>query len=75
MSNKHNNYIIFDEYKTNRPGAWYFVPDEGVFVKGVPCHGFGAVKYVEGSVYVGELYYGNVEGETRLTVWSQVIAE
>ena len=57
MSNKHNNYIIFDEYKTNRPGAWYFVPDEGVFVKGVPCHGFGAVKYVEGSVYVGELYY------------------
>ena len=57
MSNKHNNYIIFDEYKTNRPGAWYFAPDEGVFVKGVPCHGFGAVKYDEGSVYVGELYY------------------
>lgn len=57
MSNKHNNYIIFDEYKTNRPGAWYFAPDEGVFLRGVPCHGFGAVKYVEGSVYVGELYY------------------
>lgn len=57
MSNQHNNYILFDEYKTNRPGAWYFVPDEGVFLKGVPCHGFGAVKYVEGSVYVGELYY------------------
>ena len=57
MDNKHNNYIVFDEYMTNRPGAWYFAPDEGVFCKGVPCRGFGAVKYAEGSVYVGELYY------------------
>lgn len=57
MDNKHNNYIVFDEYMTNRPGAWYFAPSEGVFCKGVPCRGFGAVKYAEGSVYVGELYY------------------
>lgn len=57
MENKHNNYIVFDEYRTNRPGAWYFMPDEGIFCKGVPCRGFGAVKYTEGSVYVGELYY------------------
>ena len=57
MDNKYNNYIVFDEYRTNRPGAWYFMPDEGVFCKDVPCRGFGAVKYAEGSVYVGELYY------------------
>lgn len=37
MDNKYNNYIVFDEYRTNRPGAWNFMPDEGVFFKGVLC--------------------------------------
>ena len=48
------NYVVFDEYRTNAPGAWYFAPDQGEFCKGTPCHGFGTVKYVEGSVYTGE---------------------
>lgn len=51
------NYVVFDEYRTNATGAWYFAPDQGEFCKGTPCHGFGTVKYVEGSVYTGELYY------------------
>ena len=55
------NYVIFDPYYTNREGAWYFAPDEGEFCQGKACYGFGSVKYFDGSVYIGELYY---DGET-----------
>lgn len=48
---------IFDAYKTEAAGIWYFIPADGEYKKGVPKHGFGCVKYAEGSVYVGDLYY------------------
>lgn len=51
------NYKIFDAYKTNSAGVWYFAPDEGTFKKGKPCKGFGTIKYAEGSVYTGGIYY------------------
>lgn len=51
------NYKVFDAYKTNSAGVWYFVPDGGVFKKGKPCKGFGAIKYAEGSVYTGDIFY------------------
>lgn len=52
-----SDYKIFDAYKTNSVGVWYFAPKKGAFKKGKPCKGFGAVRYPEGSVYVGDLYY------------------
>ncbi len=48
--------VIFENFKTNAAGVWYFVP-EGEFKKGKPCNGFGVIKYVEGSVYSGDIYY------------------
>lgn len=50
------NIIIFDGFKTNSVGVWFFVP-EGEFKKGKPCKGFGSIKYAEGSVYTGDIYY------------------
>ena len=47
---------FFDAYKTNSNGVWFFVPD-GEFKKGKPCKGFGCIKYSEGSVYMGDVYY------------------
>lgn len=51
------NYVIFDAYKKNTVGVWYYAPEKGGFNEGEPSYGFGAVKYNEGSVYVGGLYY------------------
>lgn len=51
------NYTVFEELKTNSAGVWFFVPDSGVFKKGTPCKGFGAIKYAEGSVYTGDIFY------------------
>ena len=48
---------IFDAFKTNSAGVWYFIPKSGAFQKGKPCKGFGCVKYAEGSVYTGDLFY------------------
>lgn len=51
------NCKIFEAFKTNSPGVWYFVPNDGVFKKGKPCKGFGCIKYAEGSVYTGDIFY------------------
>lgn len=51
------NYQIFPAYYTHSAGIWYFVPRIGTFKKGKPCKGFGAIKYGEGSVYTGDIYY------------------
>lgn len=51
------NYIVFHGYDTNSAGVWYFSAEKGEFHTGKPCKGFGAVRYAEGSVYTGELYY------------------
>lgn len=51
------NYKIFEAFKTNSVGVWYFMPNEGAFQKGKPSKGFGCIKYAEGSVYTGDLYY------------------
>lgn len=51
------NYVIFDAFKTNEEGAWYYAPDNGVFKEGEPSYGFGSIKYPEGSVYTGGIYY------------------
>lgn len=37
-------YKIFDAYKLNSVGVWYFIPNEGAFKAGKPCKGFGAIK-------------------------------
>lgn len=54
MRKKH--YQVFDEYKTNSVGVWYFV-SEDEWHKGKPCYGFGSIKYHEGSIYTGDIYY------------------
>lgn len=51
------NYKTFGAFKTNSVGVWYFMPNEGTFKTGMPCKGFGCIKYAESSVYTGEIYY------------------
>lgn len=52
------NLKIFSEFKTFSAGVQYFIPeDEKAYAAGKPCKGFGSVRYAEGSVYCGELYF------------------
>ncbi len=53
---KNNHLKVFDAYKTNSVGVWFFASNEE-WHKGKPCHGFGAIKYPEGSIYTGDIYY------------------
>ncbi len=49
---------IFDEFKSQSAGVWFFhAYDEESYLKGDPCHGFGSIKYAEGSVYTGDIYF------------------
>ncbi len=55
---KKKNYFVFDSFKKNEVGIWYFVPNNiEDYKKKKPCYGFGCIKYLEGSVYTGELYF------------------
>lgn len=51
------NYVVFDAYYKNKPGVWFYCPSVGEFVAGEPSTGFGTVRYPEGSVYTGDIYY------------------
>ncbi len=49
---------ITNEFKHYAEGLQFFVPeDEKAYAQGKPCKGFGSVKYNEGSVYYGDLYF------------------
>lgn len=50
-------YKVFDAYQTNSVGVWFFAPDAGEFRAGRACKGFGCIKYAEGSVYTGDIFY------------------
>ena len=53
---------IFDKFTIRAPGVWYFVPDdEPAYASGKPCYGFGAIKYDEGSEYVGNIYFDGTD--------------
>ncbi len=53
---------VFDKFIIRAPGVWYFVPDdEQAYENGKPCYGFGAIKYDEGSEYVGKIYFDGVD--------------
>ena len=55
---KNKNTIIFDNYYMHTPGIWYFTPNDlEKYKKNKPCYGFGQIKYSEGSLYTGEIYY------------------
>lgn len=51
------NYIYFPAFYKRESGIWYFSPKEGTFEKGVPSFGMGAIRYGEGSIYEGDIYY------------------
>lgn len=53
---KNNHLKVFNAYKTNSVGVWFFASNEE-WHKGKPCHGFGSIKYPEGSIYTGDIYY------------------
>lgn len=52
------NLKIFEQFGTFSVGVQFFVPeDAAAYSAGKPCKGFGSVRYGEGSVYCGELYF------------------
>ena len=53
---------IFPDFIKNSQGVQFFVPDdEKAYSNGKPCHGFGMVRYGEGSVYCGGLYFDGAQ--------------
>lgn len=49
---------VFEEFKTFSAGVQFFVPDDAeAYAAGKPCNGFGSVRYGEGSLYCGGLYF------------------
>lgn len=55
---KNKNIVMFDNFKKGSEGVWYFIPsDMNLYKKHKPCYGFGVIKYPEGSVYSGDLYF------------------
>ena len=49
---------VFDSFFNGGVGVLYFSPkDCRAYEKGKACYGFGSVRYAEGSVYVGDLYF------------------
>ena len=55
---RNNNIKIFDSFKINNEGIVFFVPNNtSLYKKKKACHGFGQIKYLEGSIYTGEVYF------------------
>lgn len=53
-----NNFKVYNAFKNFSDGVQFFVPDDAsAYASGKPCNGFGSVRYGEGSVYTGELYF------------------
>ena len=53
--------VIFPSFKLNKPGVWYFTTNKiEDFKKGRPCKGFGQIKYPEGSIYTGDIYFDGI---------------
>ncbi len=48
--------MIFDAFFTKSAGCWVYNPDEEKFIKGKKSHGYGIIKYPEGSIYYGDIY-------------------
>lgn len=49
---------IFKNYYNFSQGVHFFVPeDEKAYNSGKPCKGFGAIRYGEGSVYCGDIWF------------------
>lgn len=53
---------IFPAFAARKIGVWYFqAEDESAYARGEACRGFGSVKYWDGAVYVGGLYFNGRE--------------
>ncbi|MDE6274437.1 MAG: SGNH/GDSL hydrolase family protein [Clostridiales bacterium] len=52
----------FEHFYDLSEGVLFFAPDdEAAYAAGKPCNGFGSVRYREGSIYCGQLYFDGAE--------------
>lgn len=59
---RNSNIKIFNSFKKDDYGIIFFVPaNKELYKKGKPCKGFGQIKYVEGSVYTGDVYFDGTD--------------
>ena len=59
---RNQNIKIYNSFKINNIGINFFVPNnKELYKKKKPCHGFGQIKYAEGSVYTGEVYFDGLD--------------
>ena len=50
--------MLFPAFERFSDGVQYFFPQDGeAYAAGKPCKGFGSVRYAEGSLYCGDLYF------------------
>lgn len=53
-----NGIFIYDNFKKHSAGVQFFVPyDDKAYAAEKPCNGFGMIRYEEGSVYCGDIYF------------------
>jgi len=59
---RNKNVKVFNAFKINDNGINFFVPNNmELYKKKKPCSGFGQIKYAEGSVYTGEVYFDGID--------------
>lgn len=59
---RNNNIKVKKAFNLDEVGIQFFVPNNmALYKSGKPCHGFGQIKYGEGSVYTGEVYFDGKE--------------
>lgn len=55
------NTFVYPAFRNNTSGIWYFCTNQvKEFRNKKPCKGFGQIKYDEGSIYTGEIFFDGV---------------
>lgn len=59
---RNKNIKVKNSFKIDGVGIQFFVPNNNeLYKKRKPCHGFGQIKYGEGSIYTGEVYFDGID--------------
>lgn len=56
--NRKHHFLVNDNFYNSKSGVWCFIPDNAKkYKQKKPCTGFGIIRYDEGSIYTGDIYF------------------
>lgn len=56
--NRKHHLLVNDNFYNSKTGVWCFIPDNvKKYKQKKPCTGFGIIRYDEGSVYTGDIFF------------------